>query len=76
VGRASNRKKAQRQAGPSSRQAGAGPAEPVTSADLGRLLQLAGNSPRSLEQQMLARLKQETRVGGKRVVRQELPELP
>jgi hypothetical protein len=40
------------------------------------LLQLMGTSPEALEQQMLSRFKRETLVGGKRVARQELPELP
>ena len=40
------------------------------------VLRLAGSSIEVLEQQMLSRLKQQTRVGGKRVTRQELPELP
>jgi hypothetical protein len=35
-----------------------------------------GSSVESLEQQMLSHLKEETRVGGRRVQRQELPELP
>jgi hypothetical protein len=53
------------------------PEEPVTLGELERLLlRLAGNSFEALEQQMLSRLKRETLVGGKRVTRQELPELP
>lgn len=40
------------------------------------VLRLAGNSIEALEQQMLSRLKEQTLVGGKRVTRQELPELP
>jgi Plasmid pRiA4b ORF-3-like protein len=77
VGRASSRKKAQRQVGPNPRQARVAPEEPVTFGELERLmLQLTGNSFEGLEQQMLARIKQETRVGGKRVARQELPGLP
>jgi hypothetical protein len=40
------------------------------------VLRLAGSSIEALEQQMLSRLKEQTRVGGKRVTRQELPELP
>ncbi len=49
----------------------------MTLGDLERLLlRLTGNSVEAMEQQMLSRLKQETRVGGKRVARQELPELP
>ena len=40
------------------------------------LLQLMGTSPEALEQQMLSQFKRETFVGGKRVARQELPELP
>jgi Plasmid pRiA4b ORF-3-like protein len=40
------------------------------------LLQLMGTSPEALEQQVLSRFKRETFVGGKRVTRQELPELP
>ena len=51
--------------------------EPVTLDDLERLLlRLTGNSVETLEQQMLSRLKEQTFVGGKRVARQELPELP
>jgi hypothetical protein len=53
------------------------PEEPVTFDELERLLLgLMGTSPEALEQQMLSLLKRETRVGGKRVARQELPELP
>ena len=53
------------------------PEEPVTLDELERfVLQLMGTSPESLEQQILSHLKQQTRVGGKRVTRQELPELP
>ncbi|MGH3289202.1 MAG: plasmid pRiA4b ORF-3 family protein [Streptosporangiaceae bacterium] len=53
------------------------PEEPLTLDQLERLLlQLTGNSPESLEQQVLSHLKQQTFVGGKRVTRQELPELP
>ena len=53
------------------------PEEPVTLDELERLvLQLMGSSPESLEQQILSHLKQQTLVGGKRVTRQELPELP
>ena len=40
------------------------------------LLQLMGTSPEALEQQMRSHIKRETLVGGKRVTRQELPELP
>jgi hypothetical protein len=40
------------------------------------LLRLMGTSVESLEQQILSRIKEYTFVGGKRVVRQELPELP
>jgi hypothetical protein len=40
------------------------------------LLRLTGNSVEALEQQMLSRLMEHTFVGGKRVARQELPELP
>ena len=40
------------------------------------LLQLTGNSGETLEQQMLRRSREHTFVGGKRVMRQELPELP
>jgi hypothetical protein len=40
------------------------------------LLQLQGITGETLEQQILSRLKRETLVGGKRVTRQELPELP
>src|SRR6266700_5051627 len=53
------------------------PEEPVTLDELEQLvLMLAGNSSEALEQQMLTRLKEQTIVGGKRVTRQELPELP
>ena len=53
------------------------PEEPVTLDELERLvLRLTGNSVEALEQQMLSRLKEQTLVGGKRVTRQELPELP
>ena len=53
------------------------PEEPVTLDELERLLlQLMGTSPEALEQQLLSHLKRETLVGGKRVRRQELPELP
>ena len=53
------------------------PEEPVTLDELERLLlQFMGSSPESLEQQILSHLKQQTLVGGKRVTRQELPELP
>jgi Plasmid pRiA4b ORF-3-like protein len=53
------------------------PEEPVTLDELERLLlQLMGTSPEALEQQMLSHIKRETLVGGKRVMRQELPELP
>ena len=53
------------------------PDEPVTFDDLEQLLLwLTGNSAETLEQQMLSRLRQQTFVGGKRVARQELPELP
>ena len=40
------------------------------------LLQLTGNSGETLEQQLLRRPREHTFVGGKRVMRQELPELP
>ncbi len=40
------------------------------------LLQLMGSSPEALEQQILSHMNRETFVGGKRVMRQELPELP
>jgi hypothetical protein len=51
--------------------------EPVTLDELERLLlRLMGTSVETLEQQLLARLKEDTFVGGKRVKRQELPELP
>jgi len=41
------------------------------------VFRLAGSSMEALEQQMLSRLKQQTTfVGGRRVARQELPELP
>jgi len=53
------------------------PEEPVTFDELEQLLlRLTGNSVEALEQQMLSRLKEHTFVGGKRVARQELPELP
>lgn len=53
------------------------PEDPVTFEELERLLlQLTGNSLETLEQQMLRRLREHTFVGGKRVTRQELPELP
>ena len=53
------------------------PEEPVTFDELERLLlQLMGTSPEALEQQMRSHIKRETLVGGKRVTRQELPELP
>jgi Plasmid pRiA4b ORF-3-like protein len=53
------------------------PEEPATLDELERLLlQLMGTSVEALEQQMLSRFKRETFVGGKRVTRQELPELP
>jgi hypothetical protein len=48
----------------------------VTFGDLELLLRLMGSSPEALEQQILSRLKQETFVGGKRIARQDLPELP
>ena len=37
---------------------------------------LMGTSPEALEQRILSHIKRETLVGGKRVTRQELPELP
>jgi hypothetical protein len=53
------------------------PEEPMTLDQLEQLLlQLTGNSGETLEQQMLRRLREHTFVGGKRVMRQELPELP
>ena len=53
------------------------PEEPVTFDELERLLlQLMGSSPEALEQQILSHMNRETFVGGKRVTRQELPELP
>jgi hypothetical protein len=53
------------------------PEEPVTVDELERpLRRLTGNSAEALEQQILSRLKEQTFVGGKRVARQELPELP
>jgi hypothetical protein len=53
------------------------PEEPVTFGELEQLvLRLMGNSVEALEQQLLSRLKEQTLVGGKRVARQELPELP
>jgi hypothetical protein len=49
----------------------------VTLDELERLLlRLTGSSAGALEQQMLSRLQEQTFVGGKRVARQELPELP
>jgi hypothetical protein len=51
--------------------------EPVTLDELERmLLRLQGKTAETLEQQMLSRLREQTFVGGKRVARQELPELP
>ena len=53
------------------------PEEPVTLDELERLvLRLTGSSMEALEQQMLSRLKEQTLIGGKRVTRQALPELP
>ena len=53
------------------------PEEPVTFDELEQLLlRLPGNPVEALEQQILSRLKEQTLVGGKRVTRQELPELP
>ena len=53
------------------------PEEPVTFDELEQLLlRLTGNSVEAMEQQMQTRLKEQTLVGGKRVTRQELPELP
>ena len=53
------------------------PEEPVTFDELEQLLlRLTGNSIEALEQQMQTRLNKQTLVGGKRVTRQELPELP
>jgi len=53
------------------------PEKPVTLGELEQLvLRLMGSSVEALEQQMLSRLKEQTLVGGKRVMRQELPELP
>ena len=53
------------------------PEEPVTFDELEQLLlRLTGNSIEALEQQIQTRLKEQTLVGGKRVTRQELPELP
>jgi hypothetical protein len=53
------------------------PEQPVTLGELERLsLRLMGSSPEALEQQIMSHLKRETFVGGKRVARQELPELP
>ena len=40
------------------------------------VLRLTGSSVEAIEQQLLSRLKEQTFVGGKRVARQELPELP
>ncbi len=40
------------------------------------VLRLTGSSVEATEQQLLSRLKEQTFVGGKRVARQELPELP
>ena len=53
------------------------PEEPMTFDELEQmLLRLAGNSVEALEQQVLSRLREQTLVGGKRVTRQELPDLP
>ena len=53
------------------------PEEPVTFDGLEQLLlRLTGNSVEALENQLLSRLKEQTFVGGRRVARQELPELP
>ncbi|HEX9526485.1 MAG TPA: hypothetical protein VF951_03230 [Streptosporangiaceae bacterium] len=53
------------------------PEEPVTFDELEQLLlRPTGNSAEALEQQILSRIKEHTFVGGKRVARQELPELP
>ena len=53
------------------------PEEPVTLDELEQMvLRLMGNSIEALEQQLQTRLKEQTLVGGKRVTRQELPELP
>jgi hypothetical protein len=53
------------------------PEEPLTFDELEQLLlRLTGNSAEALEQQILCRRKEQTFVGGKRVARQELPELP
>ena len=53
------------------------PEEPVTFDQLEEpLLRLTGNSIEALEQQIQTRLKQQTLVGGKRVTREVLPELP
>ena len=53
------------------------PEEPMTLDELEQLvLRLTGNSVEALEQQLLSHLKRDTFVGGKRVIRQELPELP
>ena len=53
------------------------PEEPVTFDELEQLLlRLTGNSIEALEQQIQTRLREQTLVGGKRVTRQELPELP
>jgi Plasmid pRiA4b ORF-3-like protein len=53
------------------------PEEPLTFDELEQLmLRLAGSSVEALEQQMRSRLNEWTFVGGKRVPRQELPELP
>ena len=40
------------------------------------VLRLTGSLVETMEQQLLSRLKEQTFVGGKRVARQELPELP
>ena len=53
------------------------PEEPVTLDELERLLlRITGTSAETLEQQILSRLQEQTFVGGKRVARQKLPELP
>jgi hypothetical protein len=54
------------------------PEKPATSIDeLARmLLRVEANAAEALERQMLSRLDEQTFVGGKRVVRQQLPDLP
>jgi hypothetical protein len=51
--------------------------EPVTLDGLEQLLlRLTGNSVEALEQQILSRVKEQTLVGGKRVIRKNCPNCP